>query len=338
MTEMKGRKKKPTVKAIADRTGFSPATVSLVLNGKGSFMEETRQAIVAALSELGGVQPDSGERAAAGKSDRPFVRLLIEETDALFTTDPYNSEIIMGIEQECRAAGIDMMLSFVRADSDPLQAAAGASGLIAIGGGLITDSFVERLQHTGVPLVLVDNYTHRGHAASVHADHYGAGFLATQHLIALGHRRIGFISGPAKYKPLVDRFAGYCAALAGHGLPLEPSLIATNVDRRFVKGYEEMKALMSLEERPTAVFAVSDRSALGAVEALKDMGLAHGQDVVLVGCDDIAAIRDVEPPIATVHVPRQEVGQMAVRFLLEGLKGNMMSGRFVIPGWLVDHP
>lgn len=333
LKERKGIRKKPTIKQISGMTGFSPATVSLVLNNKGSFAEETRDSIMKALADLGGEHAAPSEARNGG---RQFVRLLIEETDALFTTDSYNSDIMMGIEQECRDAGLEIALAFVRTDSDPVQIAEGAAGLIAIGGGLITDSLVMRLQQAGKPLILVDNYTHAGNVPSVHADHYGAGFMATQRLIARGHDKIGFISGPVKYKPLVDRYAGYCAALIENGLPLRPEYVAPNVDRKFVKGYMEMKYLIELPDRPTAVFAVSDRAALGGIQALQDMGLVHGKDVELVGCDNIAAIGEVVPPIATVHVPRIEVGQMAVRFLLEAIKGNTLAGKFVLPGRWVE--
>jgi LacI family transcriptional regulator len=164
---------------------------------------------------------------------------------------------------------------------------------------LITDSLVMELHDANIPLILVDNYAHKGDLPSIHADHYGAGFLAVEHLISKGHSKIGFISGPAKYKPLLDRYAGYCAALMEYGLP-------------------------------------RDRSVLGAVQALQDMGLSHGKDVELAGCDNIPAIRELSPQFATVHVPRWEVGQMTVRFLIEAIKGNTFIGKVVIPCKLVE--
>lgn len=319
-------RKKPGVKEIADLTGFSPATVSLVLNNKGSFSEETRQTIRQAFAEL-----RHGHAVAEG---RPFIRLLIEESASLFDKDPYNSEIILGIESECRALGYEIVLTFVREEADSSSWPEGVAGLILLGGGLITDELIAELNQSGLPLVLVDNYTHQGDVLSVHSDHYGAGFMATEYLIRQGHHRIGFISGPAKYKPLVDRYAGYCAALMAHGIPLNPVYTAPNMDRQFIKGYHEMKHLMELQERPTAVFAVSDRSAFGALQALGELGLLAGQDVELIGCDNIRGSQEIAPRITTVHIPRQEVGQMAVRFLIEAMKGNALTGKVVIPGRL----
>jgi LacI family transcriptional regulator len=327
---MNGRqdsRKKPSIKEIADLTGFSPATVSLVLNNKGAFAEETKHSIRQAFAEL------SHDLAVA--EGKRFVRLLIEEYAALFERDSYNSEIVRAIENECRLLGFEMVLTFVREDNDTREWLDNVAGLILVGGGLITDELIEELKRSGIPLVLVDNYSHSGNTLSVHSDHYGAGYLATAYLIERGHRRIGFISGPAKYKPLVDRYAGYCAALMEHGLPLVPELISPNLDRKYVKGYLEMKYLMELPDRPSAVFAVSDRSAFGALQALRELGLHLTADVELIGCDNIGGNEGVADRIATVHIPRAEVGQMAVRFLNETIKGNTLEGKVVIPGKLV---
>ncbi|MFC4812891.1 LacI family DNA-binding transcriptional regulator [Paenibacillus sp. GCM10023250] len=318
-------KKRPSIKEIADQTGFSPATVSLVLNNKGSFSEETRQAIRKVYAER------SHELAQSG--GRPLIRLLIEETASLIE-DPYNREIIQAIEGESRLLGHEIMLTFVREHAEPQEWLVNAAGLIAVGGGLITDSMIARLQQYQTPLVLVDNYSHKGDVLSIHSDHYGAGNLATQYLIERGHRRIGFISGPAKYKPLVDRYAGYCAALMEHGLPIVPELISPNMDRRYIKGYLEMKYLMELPDRPTAVFAVSDRAAYGAIQAIRDLGLVLGRDVELIGCDNIRGHEEIAALAATIHIPRAEVGQLAVRFLIEAIKGNALGGKVIIPAKL----
>ncbi len=324
MSEKNESRRKPSIKEIADRTGFSPATVSLVLNQKGSFSDETKHTIRQAYAEL------SHDRALA--EGRLLIRVLIEQY-ASFETDPYYGEIIHGIEKECSLLGYEMVLSFVREGSDSQAWLNQVGGLIALGGGLITDELISELRHSGIPLVLVDNYTHKGDILSVHSDHYGAGFLATEYLIGRGHRRIGFISGPVKYKSLVDRYAGYCAALMEHGMPLDPQYITPNFDDGYIKGYQEMKYLLQLSERPTAVFAVSDRAAFGALQAMNEAGLADGE-IELIGCDNVGGSQGMAERIATVNIPRLEVGQMSVRFLVEAIKGNALVGKVVIPGTL----
>lgn len=321
-----GAGKKPRVKKIADMTGFSPATVSLVLNNKGTFSEETKHAIRQAYSEL------SHTLAASGA--KQFVRLLIESTISV-DTDSYNGEILRSIESECRLLGFEVALTFVRPEDDPQDWLENMAGLILIGGGSITDEMVSELRGCDIPLVLVDNYTHQGEELSIHSDHYGAGFLATEYLIQQGHRDIGFLSGPAKYKPLTDRYAGYCAALFQCGIPLKPEYIAPNRDLKYIKGYEEMKYLMQLPHRPSAVFAVSDRSAYGALQAMSELGIKLGDDVALIGCDNITGEETIARQVPTVHIPRMEIGQIAARFLQEAMKGNALRGKVVIPGRLM---
>lgn len=320
-------RKKPGIKEIAELTGFSPATVSLVLNNKGSFSEETKHAIRQAFAER--------NHDLAVSEGRSFIRLLIEESSSLFDSDTYNGEIVASIENECRLLGYEVVLTFVREDSDPSLWLDHVAGLLLLGGGLITDALIGQLRLSGTPIALVDNYSHKGDTLSVHSDHYGAGFLATEYLIGRGHRRIGFISGPAKYKPLVDRYAGYCAALMEYGLPYLPDYVAPNRDRKHIKGYLEMKYLLELSELPDAVFAVSDRSAYGALQAMRDTGFAPGRDIELIGCDNIGGDQGVSGQIATVHIPRAEVGQMATRFLVESIKGNPLGGKVILPGRLV---
>ncbi|HZG56039.1 LacI family DNA-binding transcriptional regulator [Paenibacillus sp.] len=326
MTEKQDNaRRKPGIKHIAEKTGFSPATVSLVLNNKGSFSEETKQTIRQAYAEI------NHDRAMA--EGRPFVRLLMEESAAW--SDPYNGDIIRAIELEARALGFEVALTFVRPDASPADWVDDVSGIVLLGGGEITDAMIEELKSYETPLVLVDNYTRRGDVLSVHPDHFGAGYAATEYLLGRGHTKIGFLSGPVKYKPLVDRYAGYCAAMMAAGLPPRPDYVSPNFDRKHIKGYLEMKYVMELEDRPTAVFAVSDRSAYGALHYMRDVGLTPGKDVELIGCDNIRGEQEVASRIATVDVPRAEVGAMAVRFLAEAMKGNTLRGRVVLPGTLI---
>ncbi len=327
MSRNEKNKKKTTVQEIASITGFSPATVSLALNNKGSLSAETRKAILDAAEKL------RYSRGAA--TNGSFIRLLIEESSKPVITDPFNGEIIRAIEHESHLLGYEILLTFVREDSDPAAWLSGASGMLVLGSGLITDQMLAIFKEAPIPVILVDNYTHEGNFPSIHADHYGAGYLATQYLIRCGHRNIGYISGPSRYKTLTDRFAGYCSALAEHGIPIRMEYISPNYDKQDGKGYLEMKYLMGLPNRPTAVFACSDKAALGALKALSDLGLKAGSDVVLVGCDNIEDIQHTDPPLTTVHLPKWEVGQQAVRSMVEAINGSMFNGKIVIPGQLM---
>jgi DNA-binding LacI/PurR family transcriptional regulator len=321
------KSKKSTIKEIAEMTGLSVSTVSLALNNKGSLSQETRTKVQQAAEEL--------EYVIAPKTEAQFIRLLIEESSHSVFSDPFNGEIIKAIEQECRGLGFELALTFVSHENNIEAWTVGASGLLFLGGGLITDELLLKLKESPIPAVLVDNYLRNGEFISIHADHYGAGYLAAQYLIEKGHRKIGFISGPARYKTLTDRFAGYCSALVEHGIPLDINYVSPNFGNQKHKGYQEMKVLMELSDRPTAVFACSDKAAIGASQALADLGLSAGEDVELVGCDNIERIKDLPFPLTTVDIPKSQVGQQAVRTLIEAINGNAYIRKIVIPAQLV---
>ncbi len=205
MSEKNESRRKPSIKEIADRTGFSPATVSLVLNQKGSFSDETKHTIRQAYAEL------SHDRALA--EGRLLIRVLIEQY-ASFETDPYYGEIIHGIEKECSLLGYEMVLSFVREGSDSQAWLNQVGGLIALGGGLITDELISELRHSGIPLVLVDNYTHKGDILSVQRIKDIHARLPNTHLVMHGSSSV-----PQELLAAIRQFGGDMKET--YGVPVE---------------------------------------------------------------------------------------------------------------------
>jgi LacI family transcriptional regulator len=143
----------------------------------------------------------------------------------------------------------------------------------------------------------------------------------TEYLINLGHRRIAGIGGPVKYSSLSDRMRGYQIALIEHDIPFDPSLQPLPVSGNPRKGYVQMQRLLSLPEPPTAVFAVSDRAALGAMDAIKDAGLRIPDDISVVGIDDVRDSAYSTPPLTTYSVPKYDLGRTAVFVLHELISG-----------------
>jgi DNA-binding LacI/PurR family transcriptional regulator len=173
-----------------------------------------------------------------------------------------------------------------------------------------------------VPAVLVDNYVVDQALHCVVADNVTAGYLATRHLLRLGHRRIGLLAGPRKYRSLVDRQEGYLDALTEYEVPVDRSLMPPPTHHAGgQKGYQQMLRLLELPEPPTAVVAISDKTAFGALEALKERGLQIPKDMALVSMDDVEESAHTTPPLTTVRVPRAEMGAEAVRRLLALLRG-----------------
>jgi LacI family transcriptional regulator len=194
-------------------------------------------------------------------------------------------------------------------------------GLIIANDGDVTPDVIQKIAEAGIPMVLVENYQNTP-IHSVTADNFSAGRIMTDYLIQLGHKRIGAIGGPDKYSSLRDRMRGHRIAMIENGLPLDPSLQPSPIPGNPRKGYVQMQKLLALPEPPTAVFAVSDRAAFGAMEAIKDAGLVCPDDISVVGIDDVRDSAYSTPPLTTFSVPKYDLGRTAV-LVLHNLAMNM---------------
>lgn len=189
-------------------------------------------------------------------------------------------------------------------------------GLLAIGGGDITDEFLTLISDYNMPLVTVDNESYSLPLNNVVVDSYRGGHLAVQHLIDLGHKRIAIIRGPEKYKSLTKRYHGYLHAMIDSGLGIDNTLVQESISKGMPnKGYLEMQALLKQDNPPTAVFAVTDRSALGAIMALEEAGLSIPDDMSIVGFDDIPPHTYSKPALTSVTSERFRMGRIAMQRL-----------------------
>jgi LacI family transcriptional regulator len=200
-------------------------------------------------------------------------------------------------------------------------------GLVVIGGGDISDSYIRMLAETSVPLVLIDNYVNGLNVPCVLGDNATGGYLVTRHLIDLGHQRIALLEGPRKYKTLTERREGYLRAMDEADLPIEPSLMIKPLHIGTLKGFHEARRMLALprSQWPTAIVAISDKAALGALEALKESGLRVPDDIALVGFDDLPECEHVSPSLTTVRLPAHAMGEAAVQKLIALVEGAGMT-------------
>ena len=252
--------------------------------------------------------------------------LLIEPMRVPALTDVFYGEVIAGIQSEAQRLGFAVWLHVFDAESEGVGDVARAvgtevDGLIVANGGDITDARIADLARTGVPLVLCDNHVFGQSLHCVVVDNLEAGYLATRHLIDLGHRRIALLPGPRRYRNLVDRQDGYLDALAEAGLAADRALMPPPPPHEELKGEAQMRALLALPEPPTGVVAISDKSALGALAVLQQAGIRVPDEVSLTSIDDVADAAAALPPLTTVRVPKREMGALAVRRLLSLLSG-----------------
>jgi LacI family transcriptional regulator len=307
---------RPTVKDVADDAGVSLATVSLVLNGKGGVAADTRQRVLAAIERLG--YQRRGQRSVIG--------LLIERLPVPAYSYPLVGQMIGGIEIEAGRRGFHVLLASVERDSTDMPAMVveqQVGGLVVVGGGDLSDTYIRSLAETGLPLVLVDNYVDGLTVPCVLGDNVTGAYLAICHLIALGHERIALLEGPRKYKTLTERREGYLRAMDEAGLAVDPALLVQPLPGSPRKGYQEVQQLLALpaRQRPTAIFAISDRTAFGAMEALRDANWRVPDDIALVGFDDVAESALVTPGLTTVLLPAHAMGESAAQRLVGLMEG-----------------
>ncbi len=309
----------PTIKDVAEKAGVSTAAVSLFLNKRPGISKATRERIATAVETLGYVPRANGKRAGATQ----FIGLLVEKLPLPIHADHFYSEITQGMQAEADRLGYHLVLASPSPDALPrVVAEQQVAGVIAVGGGDISDRLLDRLADHAVPLVLVDNQSNRRALDCVVVDNQHGGRLATSHLLELGHRRVAIIQGPPKYKSLYERYLGYRQAFLEADLEPDPSLIQPSISSGLpLKGYREMQQLLQQRDPPTAVFAVSDRTALGALEALREHGLRVPEDISLVGFDNIAPGAHARPALTTVGINKPDMGILAVQHLHALLSG-----------------
>ena len=270
-----------TIFDVAEAAGVSITTVSMVFNGKGKISTKTRQRVLAEAQRLGYVPSQKGPQ--KGKR-RNRIALLVEEQSLEPQRDYFIAEVIRGIKQVVQARNYELetyviprSLSVRKQLPDPVLYRE-VRGVIILEGGDLSDSYVSEVYATGLPLVLADNFVYDKPIHSVTIDNMTGGFLVTRRLIEQGHRRVGFIRGSPKYKPLVERYLGYLHALEEAGIPYDPRLAPPRVAGGHYKGYYEMLTLLDLDDPPTAVFAVSDKCAVNALKAAQSRGVRIPQE------------------------------------------------------------
>jgi LacI family transcriptional regulator len=331
------QKRAPNMRDVATAVGVSLSTVSLVVNGKPGVSPDRRERILKAIKELG-YRVDNRQNIA---TETKVFGLLMESLSEASRSEGFYTRIVSGIEETAYDLGYQVILHVYRPDVDPINSirelmGRDINGLIIANDGDVTPQVIRQISEAGLPMVLVENYQVTP-IHSVTADNFTAGRIMTEYLIDLGHRRIGGIGGPAKYSSLSDRMRGHQIALAEHGIAIDPSLQPPPVSGHPRKGYVQMQQLLALSEPPTAVFAVSDRAAFGAMEAVKDAGLRIPDDISIVGIDDVRDSAYSTPALTTFTVPKYDLGRMAV-FLLHDLirEKSVPPSRIVLLGQLVE--
>lgn len=306
-----------TITAIAREAGVSVPTVSRVLNGRSDVSPSTRARVEELLHRHRYRRRTSRPRESAGLID-----LVFGDLDS-----PWAVEILRGVEDVAHAAGVGTVVSAshrrttsTRQFLNNLRARA-SDGVILVTSPIDPPHQAE-LQRLSVPMVAVDPAGGPTLGVpTVGASNWAGGIAATEHLLSLGHRRIGFVAGPDRLLCSRARLDGYRAGLESAGLSLDPDLVQPG-DFYHEAGFEGATALLATADPPTAVFAASDQMALGVYEAVRRRGLRVPDDVSVVGFDDLPEVRWSSPPLTTIRQPLAEMGVLAARTVLRLARGD----------------
>lgn len=297
---------------VALKAGVSIATVSRVLNNSDHKVNPaTRQKVLGVIKELD-YRPNALAKGLLMKKTMT-VGIIIPDI-----SNSYYAEIVRGIQDMADQSGYAIILLNTDRNQDRIikhiyfLREKAADGIIFSGGVIHAEKVLSSLKELRERVVVIGR--HQVDFSAVVIDDKGGAAKATQHLIELGHRRIGFIGGPDKSNSARDRLSGYKSALTQSRYPIKTNLIRKG-DFTPRSGYLAAKELIQ-RERPTAIFAANDQMALGAIRAIKEQNLKVPDDLSVVGFDDIPVSSYFDPPLTTVEIPKYHIGAVAMEMLM----------------------
>lgn len=326
--------KRVTSQDVAKLAQVSRTTVSFVLNNVEGVRipPETRQRVLDAARQLNYHPDATGRRLVTGKTH--VIGLVVSQSPDRVAVDAFLLQVMHGLHQAAQQHRYHILFHAQEPGQTQLYTnlirERHVDGIV-LSGPRTDDTELVKLHHEGVPIMLMGQLPHSD-IPFVDADNAGGARQAVEHLLDLGHTRVGIITNaPLTYTASRDRLAGYQAALRARGLRPLKRLVRTG-DFTEASGEAAMHSLLQVTPRPTAVFVASDVVALGALRAIKAHGLRVPDDLSLVGFDDVPAAAYVEPPLTTVRLPAYAIGWGAAERLLRLIAGEELDQ----PGVLLE--
>lgn len=319
--------KKLTIKEIAQLAGVSRATVSRVMTNHPNVHEKTRAAVLKVIQEHGYRPNAVAQSLASGRMKT--IELILSDI-----RNPFYSEMARGVEDVARAFNYRVILANTDDQTDRIIESLESSRDYQVAGVILTSAFEnprirQALMSVSSPVVLMMRFLKDMNYDAVIFDDELGGYLATKHLIDLGHRRVGHLAGPAASSASRGRTVGYKKAMAENGLSIDESWILAG-DLKYEAGVRYANFLKENGWPVTAVFAGNDMMAIGLLDALYREGLRVPEDISIVGYDDIslAGLRGVG--LTTIRVPQYEIGRAAAEILLNKITGTSQGYRKVV--------
>jgi len=305
-----------TIGDVAAEAGVSVATVSKVINGRWGVAETTSERVRAVAEELG--YQSSLVAQSLRSRNTGVIGVLVTDIE------PFSAELLKGVARAIDGSGYELVVfsGCGRADDQvgwERRYLSRVSGTLCDGALLVTPSSVDVT--FGAPVVAVDHNVGSSGLPTVDADNLNGAVMATEHLIGLGHRRIGFLTGRPDLESARLRERGYRAALERAGIEVDRSLIRVGGFQADT-AEEGTRELLALDDRPTALFAANDVTAIAAMSVVRSFGLAVPDELSVIGFDNVPESALSEPPLTTIEQPIQQMGYDAVKILIRLIDGS----------------
>ncbi|MEP6900100.1 MAG: LacI family DNA-binding transcriptional regulator [Actinomycetota bacterium] len=315
------------IKKVAEHAKVSTATVSRLINKTSYISPETAKKVWAAIEELGYYPNITARGLASGRS--LLLGLIVSDI-----VNPFFPELVKSFEECAVEKGYEIITA--NTNYDPARTAMRVRRLIerrvdgvAVMTSEMDQSLIDELSTRGIPIVFLDTGEIQENISNIRIDYEQGISEAVNHLLELGHCRIGFISGPLDLKSAKIRRSAFLKFLRQKGI-IEKKELVTTGNHKISGGKAAMNRLLELKERPTAVLASNDLTAIGALQALRTHGLRVPQDISLIGFDDIVLAESTDPPLTTVNISRVKVGESAFKSLYELINGETEFGTEVL--------
>jgi DNA-binding LacI/PurR family transcriptional regulator len=317
------------IRDVAKVAGVSTATVSHVINNSRFVSEETKRRVLAAIESCG-YTPNAHARKLATKQNHTFGLILSD------LSNPFFPELVKSIQERAIELGYDISMANTNYDSERAVASVQrmleqrVSG-VAVMTSEMGDSLTRRLAEREVAVVFLDVGKVGPYVSNIVVNYERGIRAGVEHLLALGHRRIAYISGPLRLKSAQRRHLAFTRMMKKYESSLRTQPWIYEGDFKATGGQQAMVEMLRQKPRPTAIVAANDLMAMGALGELKKAGLRVPKDLSIVGFDDILFAALTDPPLTTVALPREEIGRASVDALLNTIKdANRMGRKYTI--------
>lgn len=326
-----------TIKDIAKQAGVSITTVSRALNGHDDVNEATRRK-VADIAQQMGYSPNMAARSLIMKKTKTL-GLLLSGITRYSTKDNIAFEVLCGMNDRAGELDYDLVLFSTTPQKQQTKSykalcqERGVDGVMLMGIRL-DDPYLNEIIASDIACILIDIPLKGPNVGFVTSDNVGGAYAATRHLLENGHRKIGFINGHHQAHVSIQRLEGYTQALKEYGIAVASDLLA---DGSFSENGGKEAAYQLLSRRPdaTAVFCASDLMALGAIQAIRGLGMQIPGDISIVGFDNINLTEYCTPTLTTIHQNKYELGYQAAQMLIDLLEGRKVMPQLTLPTQLV---